>query len=156
LFALFAGYASMNGMVAWSGPDPDPAALFALRDRFARLVERWHWMLRLVDLPAALQARPWPSGVTGEVAFRVEDPVCPWNSGTWRLELAGGQGRVAPAPPSTRAATADVRGLASLFTGFAGPDDLLRAGLLAGFDQDAVDLLRAAFASPRPWTAEFY
>jgi predicted acetyltransferase len=25
LFALFAGYASMNGMVAWSGPDPDPA-----------------------------------------------------------------------------------------------------------------------------------
>jgi predicted acetyltransferase len=46
--------------------------------------------------------------------------------------------------------------LASLFTGFAGPDDLLRAGLLAGFDQDAVDLLRAAFASPRPWTAEFY
>ena len=65
-----------------------------------------------------------------------------------------GPGR--PAPPSTRAATADVRGLASLFTGFAGPDDLLRAGLLAGFDQDAVDLLRAAFASPRPWTAEFY
>ena len=67
LFALFAGYASMNGMVAWSGPDPDPAALYALRDRFARLTDRWHWMLRLVDLPAALQARPWPSGVAGEV-----------------------------------------------------------------------------------------
>src|SRR5206468_4450357 len=49
LFALFAGYASMNGMVAWSGPDPDPGALYALRDRFARLTDRWHWMLRLVD-----------------------------------------------------------------------------------------------------------
>ena len=156
LFALFAGYASMNGMVAWSGPDPDPAALFALEDRFARLVDRWQWMLRLVDLPAALQARPWPSGVTGQVAFRVEDPVCPWNTGSWRLELAAGQARVAPAAPSTSAPTADVRGLASLFTGFAGPDDLLRAGLLAGFGPDAVDLLRAAFASPRPWTAEFY
>jgi predicted acetyltransferase len=155
LFALFAGYASMNGMVTWSGPDPDPAALYALRDRSARLVDRWHWMLRVVDLPAALQARPWPGGVTGRVDFRVDDPLCPWNTGSWRLELAGGQGRIEPAGGAP-AAVADVRGLASLFTGFAGPDDLLRAGLLGGFDPTAVDLLRAAFASPRPWTAEFY
>jgi predicted acetyltransferase len=156
LFALFAGYASMNGMVAWSGPDPDPAALFALRDRFARLVDRWHWMLRVVDLAAALEARPWPAGVAGQVAFRVEDPVCPWNGGAWRLELAGGRGRVEPAGTAAVAATADVRGLASLFTGFTGPDDLVRAGLLAGFGRDDLDLVRAAFASPRPWTAEFY
>ena len=156
LFALFAGYASMNGMLSWSGPDPDPAALFALRDRFARLADRWHWMLRVVDLVAAFQLRPWPTGVTGQVDFRVDDPVCPWNTGTWRLGVAGGQGRVEPAPPSTPAATADIRGLAPLFTGFAGPDDLVRAGLLTGFGPDAVDLLRAAFASPRPWTAEFY
>jgi predicted acetyltransferase len=132
------------------------AALFALRDRFARLVDRWHWMLRLVDLAAAFQARPWPAGVAGQVGFRVEDPVCGWNTGSWRLELAGGQGRAEPASSLAAAAAADVRGLASLFTGFAGPDDLLRAGLLAGFDPAAVDLLWAAFASPRPWTAEFY
>ena len=156
LFALFAGYASMNGMVAWSGPDPDPAALYALSDRFARLTDRWHWMLRLVDLRAALQARPWPSGVAGQVTFRVEDPACPWNTGTWRLELSAGQGRLDQVPAAPGTATADIRGLASLFTGFAGPDDLIRAGLLGGFDPAAVDLLRAAFASPRPWTAEFY
>jgi len=156
LFALFGGYGSMNGMVTWSGPDPDPAAIYALQDRFARLTDRWHWMLRLVDLPAALQARPWPAGVAGQVAFRVEDPTCPWNTGAWRLELSGGQGRVEPAPGPAPAATADIRGLASLFSGFAGPDDLARAGLLAGFDPPAVELLRAAFASPRPWTAEIY
>jgi predicted acetyltransferase len=156
LFALFAGYAPMNGMISWSGPDPDPAAIDALRDNFARLTDRWHWMLRMVDLPAALQARPWPSGVAGQVAFRVEDQACPWNTGAWRLELAGGEARVDPAPGPAPAATADVRALASLFTGFTGPDDLIRAGLLAGFDPPAVELLRAAFASPRPWTAEFY
>jgi predicted acetyltransferase len=156
LFALFAGYGSMNRQVVWSGPDPDPAALFALPDRFARLSDRWHWMLRLVDLPAALQARPWPSGVAGQVTFRVEDPVCPWNTGSWRLELASGQARVEPVAASGVTATAGIRGLASLFSGFAGPDDLIRAGLLGGFDPSAVDLLRAAFASPRPWTYEFY
>jgi len=156
LFALFAGYASMNGVVAWSGPDPDPAAIWALKDRFARLTDRWHWMLRLVDLPAALQARPWPSGVTGQVVFRVDDPVCPWNTGGWRLELADGEARVEPAAAPGSGPAADIRGLASLFTGFASPDDLVRAGLLSGFDPAAVELLRAAFASPRPWTAEFY
>jgi predicted acetyltransferase len=156
LFALFGGYGSMNGAVVWSGPDPDPAAIYTLNDRFARLTDRWHWMLRLVDLPAALQARPWPAGVAGQVAFRVEDPTCPWNSGAWRLELSGGQARVEPAPGPALAATASIRGLASLFSGFAGPDDLLRAGLLGGFDPPAVELLRAAFASPRPWTAEIY
>ena len=156
LFALFAGYASMNGVVAWSGPDPDPAALYALSDRFARLTDRWHWMLRLVDLRTALQARPWPSGVAGQVTFRVEDPACPWNTGSWRLELSAGQGRLDQVAAARGTATADIRGLASLFTGFAGPDDLIRAGLLGGFDPAAVDLLRAAFASPRPWTAEFY
>jgi predicted acetyltransferase len=156
LFALFAGYGPMNGMVVWSGPDPDPAAIFALPDRFAHLSDRWHWMLRLIDLPSALQARPWPSGVTGQVAFRIEDRACPWNAGAWRLELSGGQARVGPAPGPVPAATADIRGLASLFSGFAGPDDLVRAGLLTGFDPEAVELLRAAFASPRPWTAEIY
>jgi predicted acetyltransferase len=155
LFALFAGYGSMNGMVAWSGPDPDPAALFALPDRFAVLTDRWHWMLRVVDLPAALQARPWPAGVTGRLELRVEDRVCPWNAGGWTLELAGGQAKVQPAA-STPAATADIRALASLFSGFAGPDELVRAGLLSGLDADALQLLRAAFASPRPWTAEIY
>ena len=156
LFALFGGYGSMNGLVAWSGPDPDPAAIYALQDRFARLADRWHWMLRLVDLRDALQARPWPAGVTGAVSFRVEDPTCPWNTGAWRLELSGGQAGVEAASGPAPAATADIRGLASLFSGFAGPDDLVRAGLLAGFDPGAVELLRAAFASPRPWTAEIY
>ena len=113
-------------------------------------------MLRLVDLPAALQARPWPSGVTGQVVFRVDDPVCPWNTGGWRLELADGEARVEPAAAPGSGPAADIRGLASLFTGFASPDDLVRAGLLSGFDPAAVELLRAAFASPRPWTAEFY
>src|SRR4029453_4403387 len=88
LFALFAGYAPLNGMVAWSGPDPDPAAIWALRDRFARLTDRWHWMLRLGDLPAALQAPPRPApGGPG------------WRAG-WRCGSRTGS---APGTPATGA-----------------------------------------------------
>jgi Sterol carrier protein domain len=114
----------MNGVLTWSGPDPDPAGLFVLSDRHVQLVDRMHWMLRLVDRRAALAARPYPRGVAGRVAFRVADPVRPWNAGSWRLEVEGGEGR----------------------------DDLVRVGLLAGFPPDGLELLRGAFASPRPWT----
>jgi hypothetical protein len=51
---------------------------------------------------------------------------------------------------------ASVRGLAALFTGFAGPDELARAGLLHGMDAGDLALLRAAFAGPAPFTAELY
>jgi predicted acetyltransferase len=115
-----------------------------------------HWMLRLVDLAAAFAGRPYPTWVDGEVAFSVEDPVCPWNAGHWRLALEAGKAELArtAAAPSGRARP---RGLAALFTGFADPGMLAAAGLLAGFGADELALLRAAFAGgPRPWTAEFY
>jgi len=159
LFALLAGYGPMGGVVRWSGPDPDPA-LFALPDQHARLTSRFHWMLRVVDVQRAFEARPYPEGATGRIALEVDDPVCPWNTGTWRLELAGGAARVERSPGGEggeqSAALATVRGLAPLFTGFTDPADLVRAGLLALPRPADLEFLRAAFASPRPWTAEVY
>jgi predicted acetyltransferase len=157
LMALLAGYAPMGGVVRWSGPDPDPA-LFALPDLHAQLVNRFHWMLRVVDLRAAFQARPYPARVAGRIVFEVDDPVCPWNSGTWRLEVAGGGARVEPVTGGAGggAVRAGPRGLAPLFTGLTDPADLVRAGLLAPLGPDGLEFLRAAFASPRPWTAELY
>jgi predicted acetyltransferase len=154
LLALMAGWAPMGGYLQWSGPDPDPV-LFALGDEHATMKARYHWMLRLVDVPAAFAARPYPEGVRGEVAFTVADSACPWNQGSWRLVVDGGRAEV------TRAATApearaEPRGLAALFTGFADAGLLSAAGLLAGFGEGEVDLLRAAFAGPRPWTSEYY
>lgn len=65
---------------------PDDLLLQQLVDaRRARPELRDGMYLRLVDLPTALSARaygsPW-SGVVG-----VSDALCPWNEGSWRLEL---------------------------------------------------------------------
>ncbi|HEX6477165.1 MAG TPA: GNAT family N-acetyltransferase [Acidimicrobiales bacterium] len=43
-----------------------------------------HLWVRLVDLAAALEARRYP--VEGSLVLEVDDPFCPWNEGTWRLE----------------------------------------------------------------------
>ncbi len=155
LLAALAGWAPMGGYARWSGPDPDPV-LFAMENEHLAMVARNHWMLRLVDLAAAFAGRPYPAWVDGEVAFTVDDLVCPWNAGHWRLTLEAGKAEVARTA-STPPGRADPRGLAALFTGFADPGMLAAAGLLAGFDADELGLLRAAFAGgPRPWTAEFY
>src|SRR5205823_642962 len=73
----------------WSGYDPDPV-LFALDNQHATMVGRAHWMLRLVDLAAALAGRPYPA----EVGFAVQDAVCPWSAGGWRLAVDGGKAEV--------------------------------------------------------------
>lgn len=153
LLGLLGGYGALDGVVTWSGPDPDPA-LLALAEPRVRVSRREPWMLRLVDLRTAFTARPYPEWVRGRAVFAVEDRQCPWNRGDWVLEVAGGEGRVEQS--SASGASAHVRGLAALFTGYQDPASLAAAGLLRGFDDGTLAFLRAAFASPRPWTAAHY
>ncbi|HKE97405.1 MAG TPA: GNAT family N-acetyltransferase [Actinomycetes bacterium] len=153
LFALLSGYGPMDGRVSWTGPDPDPA-LLVVAERAYDISSRDHWMLRVVDVQAALAARAYPEALRGTVRLRVEDPRCPWNTGAWLLEVSEGRGRaerITSARPRL-----DARGLAALFTGFQDPESLAAAGLLAEAQPRELSFLRAAFCSRRPWVAEHY
>src|SRR5581483_7092610 len=48
--------------------------------------------LRLVDLQQALEGRGYAA--EGFVSFALEDGLCPWNSGVWRLSVEGDSGRL--------------------------------------------------------------
>ena len=69
-------------VVAMSPDDPLLMHLLA-EPRAARASLRDSLHVRLVDLPAALAGRRYTADVDAVIA--VEDPQCPWNSGTWRL-----------------------------------------------------------------------
>jgi predicted acetyltransferase len=155
LYGVLGGFNVLQGKVEWSGPYPDPA-LLALPERRYRVDDGDEWFLRVVDLPGAFGLRPWPEGLRGEITLRVDDPVCPWNTGDWTLELADGKARVEPAPRGGAKVTASPRALGALFTGFLDPLDLARAGLLNGLDQASLGFLREALAGQVPWTAEHY
>ncbi|WP_163509723.1 GNAT family N-acetyltransferase [Fodinicola acaciae] len=101
------------------------------------------WMLRPVDVVAAVERRGWPAYVRGAVEFYLEDRLAPWNAGAWRLEIADGRGRLerTDGTPGLRLA---VGGFALLYAGAARAHALVEAGLLRcdeNADPSTVDIL---------------
>ena len=114
---------------SWRSPNPHPLQLMLTEPRrLATTVTDGTW-LRIIDLPAALQARAYRSA--GELVLEVSDEFCPWNAGRWRLSVDGdGSGRASVATASTAAPdlTLDVSDLAAVYLGAYRVSDLARAG----------------------------
>ena len=87
--------------------------------------------VRIVDLPAALEARGYEPDAEGEVTLAVRDDLCPWNDGTYRVRVEGGHAQVTPAAGAPDLAL-PVAALASLYTGFRSATQLARAGRVEG------------------------
>ena len=99
------------------------------------------WMLRPVDVVAAVRARGWPGHVRGRVAFGLTDALAPWNAGSWELEISGGKGTLVPARGEPDLVL-DVRGFAVLYCGGTTGRAVAQAGLAGGpGDPAALDLL---------------
>ncbi|SDI49621.1 Predicted acetyltransferase [Actinokineospora alba] len=107
-----------------------------------RVVEPF--MLRVVDLAAAVEVRGWPDYLPDfAVDLEITDEHAPWNAGGHRLVHESGAMRLEPG--GTGAVRLHARALGPWFAGTATTDTLRRAGLLEG---DA-PMLDAATTAPR-------
>jgi len=89
------------------------------------------WMLRLVDVPAAISGRGFPLSAQLSLPLSIQDDSRDGNAGLWELSVTGGRGTLVHAPEATRPLTIGVRGLAALYAGT--PMASLRlAGLASG------------------------
>lgn len=105
------------------------------------------WMLRVVDLPAAVAARGWPAAThlsPFTVDLDVVDEHAPWHSGRHRLVVDGG--KVVCEPGGSGAVRLPARALGPWYAGSADTAMLRRAGLLDADPADAhlLDLLTGA------------
>jgi predicted acetyltransferase len=104
------------------------------------------WMLRVVDLPAAVAARGWPAAryLSGTVDIEVVDEHAPWQAGRHRLVADGG--KVVCEPGGSGAVRLLARALGPWYAGSADSAMLRRAGLLDGDPADTalLDLLTGA------------
>jgi len=98
--------------------------------------------LRVVDVEKALPLRRYSSDV--DSVLEVEDSLCPWNSGRWRLTVKGGDAVVTrtedPADVSL-----DVAALGSAYLGGARLSTLRRAHRVVEHTAGHVDALSLAF-----------
>ncbi|MFP5322238.1 MAG: enhanced intracellular survival protein Eis [Acidimicrobiia bacterium] len=141
--ALVAGHGTTVGQIRTALPAPLLAPHLPQLQRAAR-AEDWPLMLRLVDAPAAIEARRYPRSVEGRVALDVVDDVLLANGGPHVLEVAGGEGRLVRGGAGDVAVTA--QDLAVLYAG--GDVRALRAaGRLTGATDADLELLAAAFVS---------
>ncbi len=128
LFAFLAAFEGQVDRVRLHLPPGDPIAL----DRASyQTVHAPELQVRIVDLRAALSVLPWQEDAS--LTIRVVDKDCPWNDGTFDVELSGAGGAtVTGSRSSDPDAALDVRALAALVTGAATPESLLADGWAEG------------------------
>jgi predicted acetyltransferase len=140
-------------LVRASGP-PEHPLLLLLPDQDLKTTDEIRWMLRVIDAPAAIDARGFPPAVSMTVDLEIADRQCDWNAGRWQLMVEDGNGTL------TKGGDGDVQltinALSTLYSGYASATVLRQTGLVAGGDARTDADLTAAFAGPTPTIADFY
>jgi predicted acetyltransferase len=152
ILRFLADHRSVAATVSLVAGPSDPV-LMQLREERVEITDVQRCMLRVVDVRAALEMRGWSSVVRGEAHFDVRDGLLRENARRYVLEVSGGRAQVREGGSGVVAI--DVRGLAALYTGYLGAEELRVAGLCDGPD---ADLARATalFAGPAPWLVDHF
>ncbi|MFL5738019.1 MAG: enhanced intracellular survival protein Eis [Actinomycetota bacterium] len=153
LLVYFRGFRGLGESLQWSGPPADPIALL-IEEQKIKTAWTFHWMLRLLDVPGALEGRGYPP-VSGSLDLMLRDPAFEEDDGaTYHLEAESGKVRASRVERAA-SAVASIGTFSSIFTGFTSPADAVRVGALQA-DGAAVEFLSALFAGPPPWLPEWF
>jgi predicted acetyltransferase len=146
LWAFLASYATVGtDLYYYCGPTSPMLALLGEQPYHMEL--KYFWMLRVVDVAAALEARGYPIGYSSEFILEVTDPLIRKNTGALVVTIRDGRAATARVRGKTAAprVAASINGLASLYAGFMSGRQCALAGLCSG-DERALDLVSGAFA----------
>ncbi|HUS63600.1 MAG TPA: GNAT family N-acetyltransferase [Kofleriaceae bacterium] len=135
------------------GP-PAPAHPLHFPEQKSSVDFQMQWMLRLVDVEAALAGRGYPAGLTAAVAFDVSDDLLEKNRGRFAIEVSGGRAAVSRGGDGP-AVRIGVGALASLFGSYMTAEDLARHGRAEG-TAEALASATAIFRGDVPWMTEMF
>lgn len=152
LWSFIADHRSMSKELTWFTGPGNPM-LFLLPEQPYRTSLQLIWMLRIVDVAAALEGRGYSPNVKAALQMNVTDDLLPGNRGPFVLEVEEGRGRVRRG--GNPALTMDIGALASLYSGFSSPYKLSVSGRLRG-DAGALETAAGVFAGPAPWMPDMF
>jgi len=152
LWTFFADQRSSMQRVYWSGAAQEPLLLL-LPNQDYETAENWRWLLRIVDVQRALEARGFSPHVTETLHLEVVDPILPSNQQRWLCHIEGGKAQVAPGGDGH--VRLHIRGLAAIYASYLTATAAQWTGLVEGHPETlkAMDL---AFAGPSPWMPDMF
>ncbi len=153
LLALVRDHRSMCDSFRWYGAPNDPLLLVADEGR-ASVLQQTRWMLRILDVPAALSLRGYPDHLDITLELQMEDELIPANQGNWQLRIAGGIGELRPGGGGSL--KLNVRALAPLFSSYFSASDLVLLGQIQTDSAAQVSAADQVFAGPAPWMPELF
>ncbi|HAA32749.1 MAG TPA: GNAT family N-acetyltransferase [Cyanobacteria bacterium UBA8553] len=149
-WTFIADHRSIIDKVQWRSSMADPLTLL-LPEETDDIYESGHWMLRVVDVPKALEKRGYPEGVEARLHLDVRDDLLLENNGQFVLTVSEGQAQV------TRGGKGelklDVRSLAPLYTGLFTPHQLQLTGQIEASDT-ALSVATQLFSGSQPWMCD--
>ncbi len=108
-------------------------------------------MLRVIDVPKALEKRGYPEGVEAQLHLDVRDDLLLENNGQFVLTVSGGRSEV------TRGGKGelklDVRAMAPLYTGLFTPHQLQLTGQIEA-SNTALSVATQLFTGLQPWMCD--
>lgn len=152
LLSFLGDHRSLATEASWFGGTDDPL-LMLLREQTYSVKLDMHWMVRVLDVAKALEARGWPVGLSGALHLEVEDDLLPENRGRYVLEVSDGVARVRQGGEGRM--RLHVRGLAPLYTGFHSAEALRAMGALEA-DDASVRSAMALFSGPQPTIRDMF
>nr|WP_228530650.1 MULTISPECIES: GNAT family N-acetyltransferase [Myxococcaceae] len=152
LLSFLGDHRSLARDVVWHAGPQDPMLLL-LEEQSLQVKLVFQWMVRLLDVPAALVARGYPAAARASLHLEVEDALLPHNSGRFLLEVEDGTARVRPGGEGRL--RLDVRALAPLYTGHLSPAALQAVGALEA-DEGSLAQATALFAGPAPTMTDMF
>jgi len=101
--------------------------------------------LRIVEVPAALQARSYDAEASAVIQIR--DDFCPWNQGCYKLIVSPDRSICQP--------TTQASDLGAVYLGATSLETLMRTGRIQELESGIVSQLDRAFAVERqPWMVD--
>ncbi|MEI7768359.1 MAG: GNAT family N-acetyltransferase [Chloroflexales bacterium] len=155
LFAFFAGHEDQVAQVRFKAPADAPVNLL-MPEPLDCTVEP-HFMLRLVDVAAALAGYAFPADLSGRLRIGVCDDWIPEHNAVFDLELAGGRAAVRRQPADSPVdISCDVRVLTQIYSRYLRPRTAAAFGMLSAAGREGLALAERAFGGPAPFNADFF
>ncbi|MFP2907411.1 enhanced intracellular survival protein Eis [Pyxidicoccus sp. 3LFB2] len=152
ILGFLGDHRSLGTEAVWYGGADDPLLLL-LREQTYSVKLDMHWMVRVLDVAKALEARGWPAGLSGALHLEVTDALFPENHGRFVLEVSDGAARVRRGGEGRL--RLDVKALASLYTGFHSAEALRMMGTLEA-DDASVRSAVSLFSGPQPTIRDMF